>query len=672
MTSLIRNRIFTFVANNNYIETNIQKGFWSGLSGTVEHTELLTHIVKQAKTKQRQLVVTLFDLKNAFGEVSHKLIAKCLRYHHVPEEVIELIACQYDNYFISVLTKGYMTSPGNVERGVLQGDSLSPLLFNLIINTLIQSIKNDKVKCLGYVYDIASSPKHWFQFADDTAIVSALEEDNQLLCNVFSKWTTWADLIIRIDKCHTFGIKKISSKSVQYEPKIIVNRERIPALKEGESLIYLGKQFNFGMNIENIKEDLITDNISYITKIDQLPLLPLNKLSIVQGYVYSKYRWIFTIYDLTETWIVQNIDSLLGKYVRKWFQLPISSNIEHLALPLHKLGINYKSAKTVYVKSKLSVRRILRQSKNEEISRLYNLTSANNVRADTLVNATIQANPDLENKQISAKIDRTFNKSTTENIWNSFMNLKEQNCIIKHITINCSSKIINMWQSLLTKLPGNIFAFSRKALIFCLPNKSNLYRWKKVENNECSFCKKAETQLHVLQNCVQYLVRYTWRHDSILWTLCKKISWSIEEETTKLYADLKCEEFKFPCTSELFESQRPDIVVVKDKKVWVLELTICFETNTQKSRDYKQDRYKRLKDQLKINCDEFEVIYFEVTSLGFISKESAKQVKKLLSELEVNVDRTLYKCMETAIRASYFIFCRRNKEWVETKLLNFY
>ena len=334
---------------------------------------------------------------------------------------------------------------------------------------------------------------------------------------------------------------------------------------------------------------------------------------------------------------MQNIDSLLGKYVRKWFQLPISSNIEYLALPLQKLGLNYKSAKSVYLKSKLSVRSILRQSKNEEIRRCYNLTSADNVRADSLVNATIQANPNLEDKQISAKIERSFNKLSTENNWNNFMNLKEQ---------NCSSKIINMWQSLLKRLPGNIFAFSRKALIFCLTNKSNLYRWKLVENNECSFCKKAEMQLHILQNCVQYLIRYTWRHDSVLWTLCKKISWCINEETTKIYVDLKCDELKFTCSSELFESQRPDIVIVKNKKVWVLELTICFETNTKKSRDYKQDRYKRLKDQLKIDCDEFEVIYFEVTSLGFISKESMKQVTKLLVELEVNVDRALYKCIQ--------------------------
>ena len=79
MTFHIRNRIFTFVVENNYVETNIQKGFWSNISGAIEHTELLTNYLKQAKSKQRQLVVTLFDLKNAFGEVHHNLIKKCLK-----------------------------------------------------------------------------------------------------------------------------------------------------------------------------------------------------------------------------------------------------------------------------------------------------------------------------------------------------------------------------------------------------------------------------------------------------------------------------------------------------------------------------------------------------------------------------------------------------------------
>ena len=50
----------------NYIETNVQKGFTPGMIGTYEHTAQLAHIIRQAKKKQRSLVVTLLDLKKCF------------------------------------------------------------------------------------------------------------------------------------------------------------------------------------------------------------------------------------------------------------------------------------------------------------------------------------------------------------------------------------------------------------------------------------------------------------------------------------------------------------------------------------------------------------------------------------------------------------------------------
>ena len=138
----------------------------------------------------------------------------------------------YSDYFISITTKDFITNPIKVNHGVLQGDCLSQLIFNLCINTLIKSIENKKVGCLGrYVLDKILIPRHWFQFADDTAIITALEGNNQLLCNVFTKWTSWADLIIRVDKCNTFGMKKLATGSIQYLRYIIVLRERIPPVE---------------------------------------------------------------------------------------------------------------------------------------------------------------------------------------------------------------------------------------------------------------------------------------------------------------------------------------------------------------------------------------------------------------------------------------------------------
>ena len=44
-TSLIRNRIYGYISKNNYIDSHIQKGFWQDISGTVEHTELMSYLI---------------------------------------------------------------------------------------------------------------------------------------------------------------------------------------------------------------------------------------------------------------------------------------------------------------------------------------------------------------------------------------------------------------------------------------------------------------------------------------------------------------------------------------------------------------------------------------------------------------------------------------------------
>ena len=47
--SLIWNKIYSFLLVNQFIESNIQKGFWRAISGTIEYTELFTNIFKHAK-----------------------------------------------------------------------------------------------------------------------------------------------------------------------------------------------------------------------------------------------------------------------------------------------------------------------------------------------------------------------------------------------------------------------------------------------------------------------------------------------------------------------------------------------------------------------------------------------------------------------------------------------
>ena len=63
----------------------------------------------------------------------------------------------------------------------------------------------------------------------------------------------------------------------------------------------------------------------------------------------------------------------------------------------------------------------------------------------------------------------------------------------------------------------------------------------------------------------------------------------ILETSSKIYCD--CNKFQYNTISQLFTSQRPDIVILDGDEMIVIELTICFETNTLKSREYKIKRY---------------------------------------------------------------------------------
>ncbi|CAB4005201.1 Hypothetical predicted protein, partial [Paramuricea clavata] len=99
-------------------------------------------------------------------------------------------------------------------------------------------IKSEKYTQLGFwklnKTGIPCNPIHWFQFADDAAVISSQENENQILLNRFTVRCQWANMIIRVDKCSSFGIKKRSSKSIQYQPKLFVNNQLIPRIELGE------------------------------------------------------------------------------------------------------------------------------------------------------------------------------------------------------------------------------------------------------------------------------------------------------------------------------------------------------------------------------------------------------------------------------------------------------
>ena len=132
---VMNKRLTTFLTDNNII-CKEQIGFRQGCR-TTDHIFKWKSILSKYMHKSRKLYVSFIDHHKAFDSVLH------------PYLFIKLIACSLGGKFLSVLHEMYSNIDLQViigsrglsegfpsQLGVVQGDNLSPSLFNVFINDI--------------------------------------------------------------------------------------------------------------------------------------------------------------------------------------------------------------------------------------------------------------------------------------------------------------------------------------------------------------------------------------------------------------------------------------------------------------------------------------------------------------------------------------------------------
>ena len=123
------------------------------------------------------------------------------------------------------------------------------------------------------------------------------------------------------------------------------------------------------------------------------------------------------------------------------------------------------------------------------------------------------------------------------------------------------------------------------------------------------------------------------------------------------------------------DTSRPDLILhnKRSRFLYIVELTVGFESNLKANSERKLNKYMPLVASLSSSYNEVKFINVSMSALG-ASDNSCESLTKMLKVLDIEVSiqrRLLSKIMNIAIRSTYFIFCRRNRDWTDSELMDF-
>ena len=104
---------------------------------TQDHIFTLRTLIGKIIDKNKQICIAFLDLKSAFDSVPRKYLWDALIKKNVPKQLSTAIQSVYNGSKGIVRIEGQTSKEFNMEKGIKQGDSLSPLLFINFIDEII-------------------------------------------------------------------------------------------------------------------------------------------------------------------------------------------------------------------------------------------------------------------------------------------------------------------------------------------------------------------------------------------------------------------------------------------------------------------------------------------------------------------------------------------------------
>ena len=162
-------------------------------------------------------------------------ILHCLKMYKISHEVINFIEQTMKTWRVELKAGGRCIAETKIQRGIFQGDALSPLLFIRAIMTLNHILR----KCAaGYKLSRSQEKINHLMYKDDIKLFAKNEKELKTLIHAVRIYSQDIGMEFGIEKCAMLVMK--SGKRHMTDGMELPNRDKNRTLEENETHKYLG------------------------------------------------------------------------------------------------------------------------------------------------------------------------------------------------------------------------------------------------------------------------------------------------------------------------------------------------------------------------------------------------------------------------------------------------
>lgn len=225
-----------------------QAGFRKGYS-TADHIFTLADLAIKHQNFDIPLYCAFVDLNKAFDSVKHEKIWETLTRRNCNPMILKLLKSLYQDINVQVRVNGHLSRMVKVKRGVQQGCPLSPILFNFVLQDVLNQFEIHADQLPGMVSVLGSRLSH-LEYADDIVVISNSAASLQLALIRLSLELDEVGLTINKEKSVLvrFGKKGIADQ----KPPILIDGGELKWDKEVKYLgIRLDEELNWAVSVKH-------------------------------------------------------------------------------------------------------------------------------------------------------------------------------------------------------------------------------------------------------------------------------------------------------------------------------------------------------------------------------------------------------------------------------------